>query len=199
MNWAPRNYAICAGQFLSITGNEALFSLIGTKYGGDGITNFALPDFRGRVPVGMGQGIGLTPCQLGQIGGSEYSRIQLSESTMPAHTHELTGTTAVIPGSEVEVKMQVSTDLGERSEAQANDYLGETSKITGKSVNLYRGDATNSVEISGGSSTIPQHTVSVEGNVSPAGQGKPFSVPLMQPYLGMNYIICVKGIYPQRE
>ncbi len=70
-NFAPRNYAFCDGQLLSIAQNQALFSLLGTTYGGDGRTTFALPDLRGRVPVHPGTGPGLTPRRLGERGGSE--------------------------------------------------------------------------------------------------------------------------------
>lgn len=70
-NFAPRGWALCEGQLLSISQNTALFSILGTTYGGDGRTTFALPDIRGRVPVGTGNGPGLSPYRLGQRGGTE--------------------------------------------------------------------------------------------------------------------------------
>jgi microcystin-dependent protein len=84
-NFAPRGWALCHGQILSIAQNTALFSLLGTTYGGDGRTTFALPDLRGRVPVGQGQGPGLSPNSLGQQGGAETHTLTSSE--MPAHNH----------------------------------------------------------------------------------------------------------------
>ena len=85
--FAPRGYAFCNGQLLQISQNTALFSLVGTTYGGDGRTVFGLPDLQGRAPLHPGNGPGLTPRQLGQGGGSEVSTI--TEAQMPSHTHQL--------------------------------------------------------------------------------------------------------------
>ena len=85
--FAPRNWAFCAGALLLISQNNALFSLLGTTYGGDGRTSFALPDLRGRIPIHQGTGIGLTPRIMGQKMGSE--RITLTTNQIPAHTHGL--------------------------------------------------------------------------------------------------------------
>jgi len=84
-NFAPRGWALCNGQLLPISQYSALFSLLGTTYGGDGRTNFALPDLRGRVPIHAGQGPGLSSRQLGQRGGVET--VTLTTQQMPAHTH----------------------------------------------------------------------------------------------------------------
>lgn len=86
-NFAPRGWAFCQGQLLAIAQNTAVFSLLGTTYGGNGTTNFALPDLRGRVPVGQGQGPGLSNVDLGQTGGSET--VTLSAAELPAHTHSV--------------------------------------------------------------------------------------------------------------
>lgn len=86
-NFAPRGYALCAGQLLAISQNTALFSLLGTTYGGDGITTFALPDLRGRSPISAGQGPGLTDITLGEVGGAET--VTLLTSNMPLHNHSL--------------------------------------------------------------------------------------------------------------
>jgi microcystin-dependent protein len=84
-NFAPRGWALCNGQILSIAQNTALFSLLGTTYGGNGQTTFALPDLRGRVPVGSGQGPGLASYDLGAVAGTET--VTLLTSEMPAHNH----------------------------------------------------------------------------------------------------------------
>ncbi|MDN3725261.1 tail fiber protein [Aequorivita sp. SDUM287046] len=86
-NFAPRGWAKCDGQILSIAQNTALFSLLGTMYGGNGQTTFALPDLRGRFPLHTGQGPGLPPYIQGQVGGTE--NVTLLSSNMPAHTHQL--------------------------------------------------------------------------------------------------------------
>jgi microcystin-dependent protein len=85
--FAPRGWALCSGQLMSISQHTALFSLIGTIYGGDGRTNFALPDLRGRVAVSSGQGPGLSAYVVGETGGVES--VSLDESQMPAHRHEM--------------------------------------------------------------------------------------------------------------
>ncbi len=89
-NFAPRNWAFCDGQLLQISSNTALFSILGTTYGGDGRVTFALPDLRGRAPIGEGQGPGLTSRGLGQPGGSETNT--LSILNLPAHNHAASGT-----------------------------------------------------------------------------------------------------------
>src|SRR6185503_14662217 len=86
-NFAPRGWAFCEGQLLSIAQNSALFSILGTTYGGDGQTTFALPDLRGRAPMQWGQGPGLTPRFLGESSGAE--NVTLISTQMPAHTHAL--------------------------------------------------------------------------------------------------------------
>ena len=86
-NFAPRNWALCNGQLLQISQNQALFSILGTTYGGDGRTTFALPDLRGRVAIHNGDGPGLSPKTLGQKGGTETET--LSTDQMPEHTHDL--------------------------------------------------------------------------------------------------------------
>ena len=104
-NFAPQDWADCNGQLLQIRQYQALFSLLGTTYGGDGVTTFALPDLRGRIPIGVRQGPGLSPIILGQQGGSET--VTLTTGNMPAHGHSdpinattSPGTTAT-PGSNV--------------------------------------------------------------------------------------------------
>lgn len=84
-NFAPMGWAQCNGQLLAIASNTALFSLLGTTYGGNGVNTFGLPDLRGRVPMGMGQGSGLTNRPLGETAGAESRTLSLSE--MPAHVH----------------------------------------------------------------------------------------------------------------
>lgn len=102
LNFEPRGYALCNGQLLSISQNTALFSLLGTTFGGDGRTTFALPDLRGRIPVGMGQGPGLTNRMLGELGGEE--NVTLVTNQMPQHNHSFhamseAGTTSAPSGA----------------------------------------------------------------------------------------------------
>ena len=95
-NFAPVGWALCDGTLLPISQNTALFSLLGTTYGGDGRTTFALPDLRGRVPISMGTGVGLSPYDIGEQGGAE--NVTLTVSAVPAHNHNVQASDA--PASE---------------------------------------------------------------------------------------------------
>lgn len=112
-NFAPKNWMLCQGQLLSIASNTALFSLLGTTYGGDGRTTFALPDFRSRVPVGTGNGPGLSDYRLGQKSGAEKATLSIAQ--MPSHTHQVTAQVAV------------STGNGTTDEPDTNVLAGTTS------------------------------------------------------------------------
>jgi microcystin-dependent protein len=91
--FAPRNFAFCNGQLLAITQNQALFSVLGTTYGGDGIRTFALPNLQSRLPLAQGTGPGLSTYQLGQFSG--VNTVTLQMANLPAHTHSLNATTAI--------------------------------------------------------------------------------------------------------
>lgn len=95
-NFAPRGWGLCDGQLLAISQNDALFSLLGTIYGGDGRTTFGLPDLRGRLPIHWGSGPGLGNYKIGQKGGQE--NVALTANQIPSHTHTLTATSS--PGNE---------------------------------------------------------------------------------------------------
>jgi microcystin-dependent protein len=90
--FAPLGWAFCSGQLIAISENDTLYTLIGTTYGGDGVTTFALPNLQGRLPVHMGQGPGLTPIVIGQLGGAES--VTLSPQQLPGHTHSFQASTA---------------------------------------------------------------------------------------------------------
>ncbi len=94
-NFAPRNWAFCQGQLLPIAQNTALFSILGTTYGGNGQTNFALPDLRGRFPIGQFQGTGLSNRTIGQPNGTE----KITTDQLPSHSHTLQATTSATSGN----------------------------------------------------------------------------------------------------
>ena len=106
-NFAPRGWAFCDGQLLAVSQNDALFSLFGTIYGGDGRTTFGLPDLRGRIPIHAGTGPGLSPRRLGERIGTETETITVNQ--LPSHTHN----------------WQASTDLA-NVRATANNVLGQS-------------------------------------------------------------------------
>ncbi len=168
-NYAPRGWAFCQGQLMSIAQNTALFSLLGTQYGGDGVTTFALPDYRGRVAVGMGQGPGLSNYVQGEVSGTE--NVTLLQTQMPAHVHPL----------QVSAQVQVST-----TNPSADEPAGAFLTTTGNNFYATSGAPGNNL---GG--------VSASGTVGQAGGNQPFSI--LQPFLGTNYIIALEGIYPPRS
>jgi microcystin-dependent protein len=182
-NFAPRGFSFCMGQILSIAQNTALFSLLGTTYGGNGQTTFALPDLRGRAPIGTGQGPGLPPVNLGEIGGTPTHTLIITE--MPAHNHlavpNLTATpsastaagTTNIPGATLVPSVLPSIGAGPAAQ-KLNGYVAQDNTTT-----LAPGAVTGTV------------TVGI------AGGSQPFSI--MQPYLGMNYLIALEGIFPSRN
>lgn len=162
-NFAPRGWAFCNGQLLPLSQNTALFSLIGTTYGGDGRTTMALPDMQGRAPMHPGRGPGLTDRRLGQRGGSET--VTLSEAQIPNHTH---------------------AQLGSNEESEFDGTNNPQNSLPGSvegGKELYA-DANNLQPIS-------------EAAVENTGDSQPHNN--MQPFLSMNFIIALQGLYPSRS
>lgn len=125
-NFAPRSHAFCDGQLVAVTQNEALFSLLGTIYGGDGRTTFGLPDMRGRLPIHQGTGPGLTNRRIGAKLGTETATI--SAAQLPSHTHALQGVNA--PGAtQVPAGSLLATPTGNLYAAQAPDENMEAGAI----------------------------------------------------------------------
>lgn len=157
-NFAPRGWALCDGQILPISQNTALFSILGTTYGGDGRTTFALPDLRGRVPVHPGTGAGLTSYRLGQRGGVES--VTLSPPQIPSHNHAMRG------------------NSGQPDESNPENGFPANSAGTGE--DLYHSSSNTSM-----------------GVTANAGGGQPHTN--VQPFLCVNYIIALQGIFPSRS
>jgi microcystin-dependent protein len=170
-NFAPRGFEFCNGQTMSIAQNTALFSLLGTTFGGNGTTTFGLPDLRGRCPVHFGQGPGLPAVQLGELSGTP--NVTLLPSQMPAHIHALTGASAAMPCSSGAGTLDNPTGAIPSGSASHEDYAAA------------------------GAATGVMASAPVSGSTGAAGNNQPFSV--MQPYLGVNFIIAMQGIYPSRN
>lgn len=168
--FAPRGYMTCQGQILSIAQNTALFSLLGTIYGGDGQTTFALPDLQGRVPIGQGQGPGLPEYTIGEEAGSVSAT--LTVGNLPAHTHTAQGITANIP---------VSTGGGDQTSPAAGYIANQGTDIYSSvpTANSFYG------------------AVQVGGNTAVTGSGYPVNI--TNPYLVLNYSIAIEGIFPSRN
>lgn len=158
-NFAPRSWAFCDGQLLPISQNTALFSLIGTTYGGDGRSTMALPNLQGRAPMHPGRGPGLTARRLGQTGGVE--RVTLSEAQMPSHKHTAIGS-------------------------------GDSANQRGPSGNL------PAVGIGRGAAAY-QNSSNLVDFERLGDSGGSQSHENMQPFLTLNYIIALQGLYPSRS
>lgn len=168
-NFAPRNWMLCAGQLLSISQYSPLFSLIGTTYGGNGTTNFALPNLQSRVAVGQGSGAGLTPRTIGEVGGTET--VAVTTAQMPGHTHGLNAS------------QTVATSGGQ---TPGSSYVLGTPSANGHFYTLNDG------------TQPPPTAASLTANsCSTAGNGLPHEN--LMPVLCVNYIIAISGIFPSRN
>lgn len=162
-NFAPKGWAFCNGQILPISQNTALFSLLGTTYGGDGKSNFALPNLQGAAPLQTGQGPGLTLRDLGEVGGEPT--VTLLETEMPAHPH-----TARCNGGN-------GGDVN--SPANATWSKAHTGKTP---LNVYSASAPPT--------NVLMRPLSVAGGNQPHNN--------MPPFLTLNFIIALQGIFPPR-
>jgi len=158
-NFAPQGWALCNGQLLSISQNTALFSLLGTNYGGDGRTTFGLPDLRGRAPIHMGQGAGLTARSIGNASGRETVALTIQEC--PPHSHSAAGASGASQPSPV-------------GNFWSTDPNGNTAAY----------------------STTANSVMSAAA-VGTTGPGQPHDN--MPPYLAVNYIIALAGVFPARS
>ncbi|TNE55130.1 MAG: phage tail protein [Bacteroidetes bacterium] len=169
-NFAPKNWAFCEGQLAQISENTALYSILGTTYGGDGRVTFGLPDLRGRIPVGAATTIvpGLTPYRLGETGGEVEHTLLLSE--MGQHNHPFY------------VSEQVSNQHAAQSGVSA---IGVSNTPVGRSPVITKNFGNMSTP-----AVLNPNTVRFEGGGSSHNN--------VQPTLGLNYIICCYGLYPPR-
>jgi microcystin-dependent protein len=188
-NYEPQYFMFCHGQSLSIAQNQALFAIIGTTYGGDGRTTFKLPDLRGRVPVGVGAGPGLPNYIQGQAGG--VPTITLTPANLPAHSHAA-GAITVNVANAGSVDVPVNTTVGSGDSTNPTGILSANG-----GGEPFTSDPANG-KYSGGSLPVKGAQVTATAAATAiAGQSQP--VDIRTPYLGLNYIICVQGIFPPRS
>lgn len=178
-NFCPRGYASANGQLFSISQNSALFSLLGTMYGGDGRTTFGLPDLRGRSLVGAGQGNGLSPITQGEVGGTE--QVTLTAGQMAAHTHG------------------ASTNVDVTAQAHALGGAGNSDSPSGNSwatvsrQNSYSTAAPNVVL----NANAVSATAAATTTVNPSGNSQPINI--RPPFTGITYCVATEGIFPPRN
>lgn len=159
-NFQILGHAYCQGQLVSIAQNIALFSLLGTTYGGDGQTTFALPDLRGRVPLHMGNGAGLSPRTIGEVSGSET--VTLTTQQIPSHTHLLNANAA-------------------------------TGNVANPANNFW---AAQPALLQYAPASTPTSNMKANA-IANTGGSQPHTN--LQPYLAINYLIALEGIFPSRN
>ena len=171
-NFAPRGTALCNGQLLSIPQFTAVFSLLGTTFGGNGTTTFGLPNLQGRVPIHWGQGQGLSPYSIGQLAGTENGT--LTVQNLPAHTHPAALNASGGTKASLQIPASGST-LGHSDDRSNAGSLPAIYCPANTATNTALGGLT----------------------VGPAGGSQPFSN--LQPYLAITFAIVLEGIYPTRD
>lgn len=189
-NFNPYGWALCQGQVMPLSQNTALFALLGTTYGGDGVSTFALPDFRSRIPVGFGRGDGLPAYAMGEKGGAVTMTELASSLAQHGHTVSLTVNGAAALQA-VDAPATSSTPL-------AGGYLAIPDDGQGGTFNLYHsGVLANGNPAPKVSLTAPAVTAAGSGQTAISGQSSPYS--LLNPYLSVNFIIALQGIFPTRN
>lgn len=182
-NFAPRGWMTCQGQLLAISQNTALFSLLGTYYGGNGQVNFGLPDLQGRTAIGQGNGGGLTPRTIGERAGTES--VTLTSSNLPA----LPISTASLSVA-TQIKLTTKTSNPVSVPTSTNAYIGASGGGPGTATIYSDAQGSETVDLLGASTAIT-------GTLSTPGGNQPTA--LMNPYLALNFCIAVQGIFPSRN
>jgi len=172
-DYAPVGWALCDGSVLPISNNETLYTLLGTTHGGDGYSTFAVPDMRGRVPIHIGNAPGLQSVQLGERTGAE--RVTLNATHTPSHTHVLNCVAA--NGTVSDPKDQMMAIAVNNTAGTAADPAYVTNVITAPATTL-----------------PPPVTMGAQSISASTTGGTP--VPIVQPYVVINYIIATVGVYP---
>ncbi|WP_159798872.1 phage tail protein [Flavobacterium sp. MK4S-17] len=166
-SFAPKSWWYCDGSIIAIRSNTALYSILGTTYGGDGVQTFALPDLRGRTAIGAGQGPGLSYYSLGESIG--VNTVTLTSVNLPPHTH----------AASVNVTIPTYSDEGTTGSPTGNVLASKPQMYTTEETDTHL-------------KPIPYNA-----SIGIAGSSMPFNI--MQPVIGMNYIICMYGVFPARQ
>lgn len=185
-SFAPRGWAFCHGALLPISANTALFSLLGTTFGGDGRTTMGLPDLRGRTPVGFGNGPGLADYRLGQKFGRETVTLNILE--MPIHNHA-----ASLSGGTVNVEMKVSSAQGDTHAPSAGSSIAASYDSTNLAEIESFNSSTPDTAIAGASGTLSG------GNLAIGQTGGSQAHENRQPSLVLNPCIVLQGLFPSRN
>jgi len=193
----PKGWALCQGQTITIQTNPALFSIIGAIYGGDGSTNFQLPNMQGRFPVGVGS-ISLNNVSmnyvLGNKGGALVNTVNITSQNLPVHTHPIAIPALFVSGTATgNITPKCCNDGGDKNSPKGNASAG----INNGYVAI--GDATDSMAAMPASLSVTGNTTA--GNIVSGGGGgqagpSPITIPVLPAFFAVNWIICIEGYYP---
>lgn len=182
-NYPPSGWSSCNGQTLGISQYNTVFALLGTYYGGNGTTNFQLPNLQGRFPVGQGNGLGLTPRVIGEFSGTE--RVVPTLNNLPNHTHTLAGLNATTT-----VKLANPASNPASIPTATNSFIGTSGGGPGTATVYSDQQGTTPVPLQGVSTAIA-------GTISATGSGLPLEV--MNPFLVINFSMALNGLFPSRN
>jgi microcystin-dependent protein len=179
--YAPPGFALCDGSLLPIAQHSALYSLLGTTYGGDGVNTFALPDLRGRAPLGIGAGPGLQPVHPGDQGGVEA--VTLVTSQLPAHNH----TATVQPGASAQQKCFAG--IGSQASPVGAVAAEVLEPVSGGALPAF-------AHAQAANQSMAPLPLQLEIGIGATGGGQ--AIGIRNPYAALNFIIALEGIYPSR-
>jgi len=195
-DYAPKGWFLCQGQVLNISNYQALYSLLGTQYGGDGIATFALPDLRGRTPIGTGTGTGLTTRVTGQLLGSET--VALTSHEIPNHFHTIsnqaTATNNLSGSGTGTIKCLAATG---NADTPVGNYPANSRSRTNAFTSTAGTDQLNTDALQMNVTLTGNINVHVNSQCNAAGNSVAHNN--VQPWTCINYIICYNGIYPPRS
>lgn len=188
-DYPPVYWADCNGQLVQISQNQALYALLGTRYGGNGTTTFGLPDLQGRLPMHLGNGPGLTPRILAQKGGAE--QVTITTNQMPAHTHAVQTATTLTQTAQATATLVGATDSANANSPEGNNLAAGT--------NLYRSSPRTLKNMAASSIAVTQPAFSANTTVNIANNGGGHPTPTMPPFMVLRFCIALQGLFPQRD
>lgn len=191
-NFAPRGWAYANGALLSIAQNTALFSLLGTTFGGNGQATFGLPDYQGRTPVGMGQGPGLPDVAQGEIAG--VPTVTLLQTQLPYHS-------ATIPAQSVNATLSgsiaVPASTANATNSSPANAVPASATNSGRPFPLYAAAQSGTDTLAPFNATLTGQITIPQSQSLPIGGSQPVNI--RNPYLGTNFIIALQGVFPSRQ
>jgi microcystin-dependent protein len=198
-NFAPRSWASCEGQLLAISQNQALYAILGTTWGGDGRTTFAVPDLRSRAPVGIGRGPGLSPINLGRMVGTETTQMTIAQ--MPAHTHTAVFTPSGGGSGSLTATATVNASNGKGNENDAGgNYWATAAAGVAKAASSFSSTTDTTMAADAVTVSLSGSTGGITGGtVANGATGGSQKLNNIQPSLGMRYLICTQGAFPSRN